>query len=208
MATPTKEQFAVIAVEVNKRLLPAVVLESQVNADYVIQRMERAKASWTADNIVATIWQLYKEGKILWDIDPVAPPTPTPAQKQAALTKRLLAKQHEKDLEAKNENSPAAVAARNAAAANEQKAKNDAKELASLKGKIIREITSYTKGHQSGHQDYAGTQSGRDTLLAVLNGFGRVTFNDMKDPVDVNIVSVEAAKRALLAVEKAKVKLP
>ena len=187
MATQTATQIVAAWEGAKTALLPAVVSDLQVNADYIRHRIGVLKLDWTSENILAVVLTLNAEGKILWDIQPTAPKQKTLAELGAEMDR----KQREKRFASTHQKSHIEAGE---AGRLQHLVEAAAKELASLKSQITREIDGHIVGHHSGGTNWTRTDSERGTLRGVAG-----KYNDL--------TTVEAAKGVLLAVRIAKNKL-
>ena len=168
-----------LAVEVEKRLAPAVVADAQSNVDGVVLFLKKNKLEFTATNVVAAIEVLHRQGNILWEVDPIEV---SPAE--------LLRIQKQKDKErAAAEDArfkPGVrhvddIATDNTSAADKSKQAAEAKDLANTKSAITSECNNYVKGHHSGNINYAATESGQAKLKEVAGNYLQLTnLNDAK----------------------------
>lgn len=60
--------------EAKKRLLPAELLNSDINSAFITRRMEEKGFEWTGDNLLEVIHELDSEGRIIWYRAPVPAP--------------------------------------------------------------------------------------------------------------------------------------
>ena len=181
-----------VAVEVEKRLAPAVVADAQSNVDGVVLFLKKNNLEFNADNVVAAITALHAENKILWEVDPVEV---SPAEllriqkqkeKQKAAAEDAKFRPGIRHVEETQNN--------NASAADKAKQDADAKQLANTKSAITTEINNYIKGHHTGNINYAATESGQAKLKGVAGNYLQLT-------------NLDAAKRVLQAVRIAKSQL-
>jgi hypothetical protein len=84
--------------QLRKRLEPARLSNLQTNADLIAHYVYRNGLSGAdVNDLLKAVWALHGEGKLLWDVDPVPPPTP-----KAKSPQELAAETYRKDLAARN----------------------------------------------------------------------------------------------------------
>jgi hypothetical protein len=202
MATQTALQITAAWEGAKQALLPAVVSDLQVNADYIKHRMGSLKLDWTAENIVAVVLALNVEGKILWDTPPVEKSARQKAiedaNKQEARMRRDAA-----DANSLKQRDVTQVQKNNATDAQDRQKIADEKELKSLRSQIYQKIDGYSVGHQSGGRDFSRGESGQKTLRGVLVAKVGGHITEGLDKLVLRATTVQAAKEALQAVEKA-----
>ena len=209
MSSPsTASNYTELWVQLRQRLAPAQLSNLQTNGDLIAHYIHRNKLNpLSVDDALLAVWALHEADKILWNIDPVAPVTPSHAQKVMEDGKRLDKAQAKAYQDAKKQNMDNVARVDAAVAQQEAKAKAAAKELASLKAEIMKEVNGYFVGHPSGNPDYSKTAYGRQTLVQVLREHAKVTVDSNTLVVDVVLTKIDQAKRALQAVGTAKSRL-
>jgi hypothetical protein len=154
---------------------------SQLLADYIAQNFQGV-VSRTALNAAVTALA-----------SKVVKQEPTKAERDA----KQAAKQYldtVKNKPGRSDRDVQEVQRRNAEDATSVKKAAEAKELATIKAEIAREISSYVKGHPSGHTDYSRTEDGQTKLRAVAANYNQLTsINAVKTVLE----SVRAAKQRL-----------
>jgi hypothetical protein len=202
MATQTALQITASWEGAKNALLPAIVSDLQVNADYIKHRMGALKLDWTRENIVAVVSALNVEGKILWDVAPVEK---SARQKAIEDAKKQQAKMDKdaQDSSSTKQKDIQQIQKNNAQDAAEAKTAQEAKELKSVKSQIFSKIDGYFKGHHSGGIDYGSTESGKAKLRSVLAEKVGGSASESLDKLLARITTLQAAKEALQAVEKA-----
>ena len=124
----------------------------------------------------------------------VVTPEPSQREKDAARAAKEQARQRRDYQDSIKQRSVTEVQKINSQDADAAKAVRDAKELATLKSEIAREIGNYIVGHPSGGTNYSATEEGRSKLQKVAGAY----------PL---LKTVAEAKAVLDAVKTAKYKL-
>jgi hypothetical protein len=163
MVTLEQQQILAVWEQVKKKLLPGILSDLQVNADYIRHYMSRNKSEWTTENVLAAIDALSASNMLLWDVDRAVAPKKSAEEIDAEFRAKEIKRVKQEEAE-------------NAIPFTERvKKAEEARKHAELKAKAFQEardkinglILNWTVNAGPGRIDEAKSQAGRAALREI-----------------------------------------
>jgi hypothetical protein len=80
--------------ETKQQLLPAVLSDTQGNADWIRHYMDKNQLAWTSSNVLQAVKALHAEGRLMWDVEPTSQTKADRDKKAADRQRKEWAAQH------------------------------------------------------------------------------------------------------------------